>query len=299
MVRPTYRSALISELSQDELECYAIDNRYPKWNSLCALRLLGMPVLDSAFIPPLSEAPEIAASINALLRRSGSDRVMMRSDGGRETKIYHRGGNSYQLPEATIQAEMLSRQGRAVIFFEPTNRFDNRFSINIIHDVNGICFAEILGGGYDASDLNRGGVLPAVVVRLKMNSEGGFQVRYWDIESKQSDHDENEARRLSRLLHLGEVILPNSAVNVTGDPAKFAENWLHDRGYNRLWDMRNSILSAVELKRRFEDGLLLYHWVNSHRRASTIVLSGSRLGDNRFVYWDFIDASQKWAWPLR
>src|SRR5581483_1140125 len=101
---PTRRSpspCCAPRCTPDELA--AAGHRYPKWATMCQLRGLGLPVLDGILLTPGQDRDAVDAGIAALAAATGQDRVMIRSDGGTETRRYYKGGNTFQLAEAAVQ----------------------------------------------------------------------------------------------------------------------------------------------------------------------------------------------------
>src|SRR6266511_1896592 len=87
---------LLHSLGRDALAAAAADRRWPKWSTMCQLRLLGNPVLNGVCITPDADATRLRTAIVVLA-------------------------------EATGAAKLLTA-GRAVILLEPTNRFTNQLT---------------------------------------------------------------------------------------------------------------------------------------------------------------------------
>lgn len=158
----------LHELSALELD--RADPRYPKWATMCRHRLLRLPVLNAVLITPGEQDIHVAAAIEAIAEATGQQRLMLRSDGGTETRRYPRGGNSFPLDELRFKVPALLSQGRAVILLEPTNRYTNRMTVLLRMDRPEVGQAgqftiEALGPGYDVADL------PAAVLALRLQSQ--------------------------------------------------------------------------------------------------------------------------------
>src|SRR5437762_1472361 len=119
---------LLHALDRDALTIAATDRRWPKWSTMCQLRLLGNPVLNAVRVTPDADATTLRAAIVALAEATGAAKLMVRSDGGVETHAYHRGGDSFPIHQVESHATDLLTAGRAVIMLEPTNRFTNQLS---------------------------------------------------------------------------------------------------------------------------------------------------------------------------
>lgn len=85
---------LLHAMSCDALAQVARQRRWPKWSSMCLLRLLDQPVLNACCVAPGQPRHALRAGIRELAAAIGSTKLMLRSDGGIETHQYYRGGNT-------------------------------------------------------------------------------------------------------------------------------------------------------------------------------------------------------------
>jgi hypothetical protein len=188
---------ILSTLSEDNLRSEASSPRpWPKWSTLCALRLLGLPTLDAALVPSGSSQDTARQICYLFASLKGLSHLLVRSDAPRERKQYFRGGDSLALSQAvTLMTDLLSL-GRSVILMEPTNRFSNRLTTSALITSDGQLDFEILGPGYDVSDLNRGGVPPQFIVSVQMQSWDEY-APVWplDVKWRQVDTINEECRR--------------------------------------------------------------------------------------------------------
>lgn len=151
----------LHSLSAEELTAAAKDRRWPKWQTMALLHSLDLPTLNATFLRPGQSAAEIRTAAHALAAAIGTERLMIRSDGGVEKKQYYRGGNTFPIGEIAQRAQPLLADGRAVILAGPTNRFTNRLTVMARMDrpgpgVRGTFTLEGLGPGYDVADMTRG-----------------------------------------------------------------------------------------------------------------------------------------------
>src|SRR5688572_11063870 len=116
---------ILSQLRPKQLAGEVQNNHYAKWGTTCLMKHLGLQTLNTAFVGPHENAAEIERVGRAFAGIIGKDRLLVRSDAPTETRAYYRGGNTYALDKAIQEAEMLHGEGRAVLFLEPTNRFNN------------------------------------------------------------------------------------------------------------------------------------------------------------------------------
>lgn len=290
---------LLSELDHRELE-ESLAAPYPKWSSLCRLRLAGFSTLDGVYLEPGSENEAVCAAASRLAMQIGSETLMVRSDGGRELREYFKGGNTFSLNRVCTLAMTLLSQGRAVILLEPTNRFANVRTVNSISrraGREGSLLVDILGAGYDVSDLTRGSVPPKVTIHISMidwTVHAYPNVAEIKIHIDSADNDSD--RRTRRLSRIGTEILPQLGFDTGNNPGAFAECWLRERGYTFLWKDWCPAITRGYVRNLFDDAFLVASVLPE--TCGTFAFAGSDLGD-RFVYWDIVDSATKWTMPSR
>lgn len=302
-VTATATPGLLSTLTAAELA--AADRRYPKWATMCQLRRLGLPVLDAVLITPGHDHQALAAGITTLAAAAGQDRLMIRSDGGAETRRYYKGGNTFPLAEAASKAAGLLEAGRAVIVMEPTSRFTNQLTalLRMDRDLDGRGGAftvEALGPGYDVADLTRGGIPPQVTVTADVDWSAYPDLWWSDLQlATDMSPDAEQDRRRRRLTRVAADILTDTGhVQETAMPsdelAAAAETWLRDHHFGGLW-WQGDVAAAVagRVRRWFEDAFLIAA-CHPRRGWTCLATATSDLGGCR-VYWDIIDGSRKYA----
>ncbi len=295
--------ALLSALSEEGLA--AADHRYPKWATMCLLRRLGLPVLDAALITPGREQQALEVAIAALAASTGKDRLMVRSDGGTETRRYYKGGNSFPLDAVASKAAGLLEAGRAVIIMEPTNRFTNRLTALLRMDRfgsgrDGTFTIEALGPGYDVADLTRGGIPPRVTVTAQVDWQSYPDLWWADLRlAGDTGHDSEQYRRSQRLARIAADILTDTG-HLDGKPmttekqTAAAEAWLRERGYDQLWQLYDLESAVTRRARRWFDDAFMIAACHPRRDWTCLATATSDLG-HRAVYWDIVDGRRKYA----
>jgi hypothetical protein len=299
----TGAAALLSALTDDELA--AADRRFPKWATMCRLRRIGMPVLDAVMLTPGQDQPAIDDAIATLTIATGHDKIMVRSDGGAETRHYYRGGNTFCLADAASKAASLLTAGRAVILMEPTNRFTNRLTAVLRMDRDnggrhGTFAVEALGPGYDVADLTRGGIPPQVTVTADVDWSAYPELWWSDLHmTMDTGPDTEHKRRRRRLARIAADILTDTGqlaggATTAAQQAAEAEAWLRARGYCQLWeDYDVSAAVARRIRGWFDDAFMI---AACHPRQAWTCLAAatSDLGD-RLIFWDTVDGNRKYA----
>jgi hypothetical protein len=292
---------LLHDMDQPALDRAGRDRVYPKWATLCLLRSLGHPVLNASCITPSQGLDVVQSVAQRLCAASNTNRLLLRSDGGIEKRPYYRGGSTFEIDALLSRAARLFNLGRAVILMEPTNRFTNRLSATIRIDrsdrqhVGGVVI-EVLGPGFDVSDLTRGGVMPQLRLLAEHVNWECYEEPWWsDFRSTVLMSPQMERRRRGqRLARLAHELLVGQGELLPGAPISAAASWLRERGYDALWDSFSPLTAARELARWYDDAFLVANALLG-RPWRCLALSFSRLGDNRPVYWDVIDGHNKFG----
>jgi hypothetical protein len=295
-------AALVSSLTDSEL--VAADRRYPKWATMCQLRRLGLPVLDGVLVTPGQDRPALDTAITVLAAATGQDHLMVRSDGGAETRHYYKGGNTFALAQAAAKAAGLLEAGRAVILLEPANRFTNRLTALLCMDRDGsgggTFTVEALGPGYDVADLTRGGIPPQVTVTADVDWSAYPDLWWSDLHmTTHTSPDGEHHRRTRRLARIAAEILTDTGhltrpSPTTAEQADIAGAWLRERGYDQLWQDYDIAAAVARRIRRWFDDAFVIAACHPHRGWTCLATATSDLGD-RTIFWDIVDSRYKYA----
>jgi hypothetical protein len=261
------------------------------------------PVLDGILIVPGQDRHALAAGIAALATATSQDQLMIRSDGGAETRRYYKGGNTFPLADAASKAAGLLEAGRAVIVIEPTSRFANQLSALLRMDRDGrhgTFTIEALGPGYDVADLTRGGIPPQVSITADIDW-ASYREPWWadlrlTADISPDTEDRRRQLRLSRIA--GDVLtdtghLPGTPVPGT-QPAALAQEWLLEHGHSDLWRHHDIVAAVTRRARGWLDDAYMITTCHPRRGWTCLATATSDLGD-RSVFWDIIDGSRKYA----
>jgi len=296
---------LLHDLDRDQLATAADDGRWPKWSTMCQLRLLGNRVLNAACVTPDDDATTLRTAIVALAEATRATKLMVRSDGGMETRAYYRGGNSLPIHQVEPHAADLLAAGRAVILLEPTNRFTNQLSALLRMDrpiprQPGAFTVEALGPGYDVGDLTRGGIRPQVTVTIADVTWHRYDKPWWaDLHvtrdlSPKAEQTRRQAR-LDRLApHIRAIAGPTFHLNEQ-DQASTAAKWLRANGHLDLWRDTDPTLRTVRSVPAWFDVAFFIAATHPNRDWRCLAISLSDLGTGRVVYWDIVDAAHKYG----
>jgi hypothetical protein len=289
---------MLWSLSEQELIAQAEHGHYPKWSSMCLLRWLGIETLDAALIVPGTAVVDIEGTLMALALRTRGGRVMLRTDTPHETTNYVRGGNSFVVSDALLCTQKILADRRAVIGLEPTNRFTNRATINIGVDALGHWRSEIIGPGFDASDLQRDGTPPEYIC-------GGLPISTTEFSTMQQlafcivpqAHIPMDTRIAARLDNIVRHIFASIGVRPSGSGQLFCRNWLLGQGYTALFRDTIFPFPFVAFRNAFSAVQMLHHYRGARQTGGSFVLSSGVLESGRQIFWDVADSRTKWAPP--
>ncbi len=299
-----YGTPLFS-LNAGELRAAALAQHWPKWSTMCLLRLLGLPSLNAICVPPQAGRTALERAVEALAGTAGATRLMLRSDGGLERRGYYRGGHSLRLAEIPDRAARLLAVGRAVILLEPTNRFTNRLTalLRLEHGRHGAgtFTVEALGRGFDVADLARGGLTPQVSVTLEGVDWRRFRRPWWSDFTVVRDMaaDVEQVRRHRRLEQVGAHLqaLAELGPDVNANLPAAAAAWLESMGHIDLFSGVDPTSEVVRRVHGWYEDAFTVTLAYPHKGWDCLALPYSELSDRRPVYWDLVDGARKYAIP--
>jgi hypothetical protein len=262
----------------------AIDafREYPKLLSWILLHAARVPALPGIVIAEWNT--RVAREVQQVTSRWGSQSLLLRSDSILESGLSPRGGFLVDVDDAEEATRALLDQGRLVFLLEPASPFDDLYSVNLEPDANWReWLLEIVGAGFDASDLKRGDVTPNETVRLLTGSRGVF------IESREiADPAILRAARGIRLLKV--------ALMLRCAPSEL-ERLLRLRGETLLLDEPSyRPMPASMIEASIEAALRLRPMLARHKLSDQrVTLSLSFLTrDARLVFWDIVWPAAKY-----
>jgi hypothetical protein len=138
--------------------------RYPKVLSWLVLHAAGVPALPGIVFQEWNA--QVAGEVYRFAEQWGSGSLLVRSDSASESGLSPRGGYLAHGDGIERESRSLLAQGRAVFLLEPASPFDDLYSANFAPQAEWRdWWLEIVGAGFDASDLKRGDVTPHETVR--------------------------------------------------------------------------------------------------------------------------------------
>ena len=149
-------------------------NGWNKINTYLFLAKCDLPVLKSVLITDIEDLNNLDSIKNFL----DSEICTLRFQYISPSKNPIRGGNAFLIDKETLLP--FHDKNRHLWLMEPTNRFTNKYGINIMYrpDSGRILF-EIIGSGFDISDINRGDIYPHHVLEFNIPTDRGYYSNLW------------------------------------------------------------------------------------------------------------------------
>ena len=293
-----YQPVPLHQMTKDEAWKQGRSRRWPKWSTVCHLHALGLPVVNTCMVPP-GRSGMLAEAITMMAAACKTDRLMLRSDGGIETKKYYRGGKVFPVATLEREASPLLADGRSILLLEPTDRLDNRLNALFRMDRDtfngdGEISIELLGPGYDIADLTRGSIPPQMTVTISNVSWRHYSRPWWsDISVKIHEFSESE-RRDRRLDFIRQhILIPTGKLDESSDRSDVVA-WLKSHGYERLWQPidRDRIKAMIS---RWHEDLFMVAQTYPNRAWNCLATGWSLMGIGRTIYWDVVDSAHKYG----
>lgn len=269
------------------VEARALLNRVPdshKIRSWIALQLLGFPSLKGVVIS--GAADEYQPVVEGFARELGVSQLLLRTDRPFEDQHSPRGG--YLITVADVQTEVdphLS-SGRDVFLLEPRSPYLNGHNIGVNLWPNEPIQLEVVGPGFDASDLKRGDGIP----HERWSIGRGLEVLdRWIAD--EATYRQSWRLRLEKVARM--------AARSVGEPQAFGSRPFSIRETSKfLAEVRSPLLqfeseyqpvdagfveNELERIRGLESGLL-----NLHMSGEPFSVSLSRFSGDGLAYWDVV-----------
>lgn len=138
---------------------------YYKTTSIIYLRMLGLPVLKGVVVTHWDDW--VRQSALTFCNAYGLSKLLVRTDKRAETGKYMRGGYIIDIGELDKEVNAILDAGRIAILLEPRSPYQDLYSLNAMFwPGEGNILLEVVGPGFDASDLKRGDITPHETIHL-------------------------------------------------------------------------------------------------------------------------------------
>jgi len=226
---------------------------------------MGLPVLNSVI---LNQSDNLDNSIKEIKGYIKSDYCIVRFVYLKPNSCPRSGG--FIIPITYEAIKNLFDKDCDLWLLTPIKRHLNRYGINVFFDKrNDIIKIELVGRGFDTSDINRGLIIPHQLITLRYPIEKGYYNEWWKYISisicSNDIYSEGKEIRKKRLLNM----------DIKYDESNF------DSKYIPLsYEMVEKLIQYMEI-------------IDEHISDDSYVVSCSIDQNNKFVFWDIQTYSGK------
>lgn len=175
------------------------------------LHKVGCPVLKSVLIKTNKDC--YGKKLQEIKEHLNSDKCTVRYQYIAPCMNPRMGGERVQITQCLFKEK--SADGAFLWLLEPVDRISNLYGINIwFHKLHGRICLEIVGRGFDVSDINRGIISPHEQITLDFPRRKGYYNEWWKFASFSFVSEEqfglDKQIRLMRLYNLGYKNISNN-----------------------------------------------------------------------------------------
>jgi hypothetical protein len=204
---------------------------YWKAKSIIYLDILGLPTLKGVAVTDWNDS--IKHELKRFLNLEGWKAVVIRTDRKGGMGVHPPiGGYLVNLVDLDEQVQKFLAEDRIVMLLEPRDRYSNLYGINVMYDEKSpeTLYLEVVGPGFDVSDINRGDLSPHERIWIRRRSN--FRVTQRSITSLE-EYKSSIERRLSKI---GRLVTQNHgrAQKSEAEFRSLAEQFLEMNNYNLL-----------------------------------------------------------------
>jgi hypothetical protein len=273
-----------------------------KCSSILWLQTNGFPVLQGLILNGWEPVTE--TRVSRFCRDRSLSELLVRVEKPAQRWTRRRGGYTIPLSLVRVQVEELAGEEMLTILLEPANPYTDRFSVTCVCDLDtGKVDVEVVGIGFDASDILRADVIPheRFEVSFGDRDEGiptpsSFRPKRLHLVGRE-DYQASVQRRLMKIgAKLRSPAFPDEVISINVsdvDRAALiteAEQFLRRSGQTALLDHASEYqpIPSRLLNLFLDESLRLFKRIRSSRiRWPTLSLASSFLSPERLVIWDF------------
>jgi hypothetical protein len=271
-----------------------------KCSSLLWMQSNGFPVLPGLILS--GWAPETERAVSRFCQERNFSELLLRIEKPGQRWTRRRGGYTIPISAAGSLVEDLAKEGMLALLLEPASPYSDLYSLTSVCDlVTGNVDVEVVGAGFDASDILRSDTMPherfEISVEIKVSKLPMPQqpsIKRLDSIGPEA-YQASAQRRLAKIgARLRNPPFPEEVLQAaSGSPSELTQEgvrYLQKTGQFRLLDH----LTVYEpIPSTLLDAFLnqLLRLVRSAAAAQVpwkmISVAGSFLDSNRLVMWDF------------
>jgi len=262
-----------------------------KCSSILWMQSNNFPVLASLILSKWTQQAEVAVSLFRQERNFSELLVRIEHPGKRWTR--RRGG--YTIPVSAVRSlvDELIADGMLALLLEPAKPYSDLYSLTSLCDlVTGTIDVEVVGPGFDASDLLRSDIVPHERFDIRFREPQDFQVRRSQL-IEPNTYRLSVQRRLAKIgARLRNPPFPDEALEASA--ANSHSNQLADEAMRYLDKSGQTLLlNHLEEYEPIPEAFLtqlrrlIRAMVHSQVTWEALSVSASFLDHGRLVMWDF------------
>lgn len=290
--RPSNVDQMDAVVVRDVASAEQASSLYPnhhKIQSWLLLRRLGLPTLPGIILDHWS--PEIERQVRQFATSMNVDALLVRSDKAPESGDYPPAGDLAAIGELGAVALKYLKKGRVLFLLEPRSRFEDLYSLSIGFRSPLHANVEIVGPGFDASDLKRGDASPHEWFDVRFEPNVPLPVITNRSVIAPRAYRRSWEQRLSKVGRLVTGDYPSSTRPVDAD-ARIGATWLSQHNLPLLLENRKRYAPIPEglLSTTLDQcAHLPQRLAELDAGAAVFVVSLSFIGrDADQVYWDIV-----------
>lgn len=248
-------------VTNNSIKKVSVPENWYKIKSYSDIRELDCPVLNSLVIQDKSDITQDSVGlIKSILK---NDRCTVRFQSINPNKSFISGGNSMKITYENLMN--IWSTNHILWILEPTDRFSNLYGINIQYNRSKERITyEIVGEGFDVSDLNRGDIDPHQTIEINPEHNRGLYNNIW-YQSKVNIMNDLQYKK---------------TIDIR---IKKVKPLLKDREKEFVIPQKFVPLQLSQLERLDKYSQLIFE---KYWNEDIINISASIFKDNRIVFWD-------------
>lgn len=270
-------------------------NDFWKAKSIAYLDKFGLPTLPAIAITNWNE--EVKTELIQICKEKGWNSVVIRTDKKAETgERIPRGGYLTNLDQLSSEITKIFDMERIAMILEPRDRYRNLYGINILYEKTSPenLYFEVVGPGFEVSNLNRGDIMPHERIIIKRISDEPIILTHNTISL--SDYKNSV---FTRFVQIGRSIDQNqSTENMSDDElAKIAKNFLKKNKYDLLSQNETNYSSIpIDYINKIKNYVaeLPYKMSKIGLDVEQFVLSATVFDSGELVFWDIVWPEHKY-----
>ena len=261
-----------------------------KAKSIAYLDKFGLPTLSAIAVTDWNH--EIKQNLLEICHNKNWNSVVIRTDKEKETgQNIPRGGYLVDMDNLENEIQKHLQNGRIVMVLEPRNKFQNLYGINIQYDNSDTLYFEVVGSGFDVSNLNRGDTIPHERFTVNLHGEKLEISNHNIISQLEYEKSVNYCYK-----QIGESVLEKNREYTEEEKIEAAKNYLKKHDYTLLENSKNyQPLPNDDIKKIRNSISKLPHLMSKMGLdTDNFVVSTTIFDSGELVFWDIVFPKYKY-----